>query len=140
MLAPVEDGLFGFRFWGQDRLASRIVNLFEINNGSRHFGRSAMICFLVGKLPNPVCLCYKLRFFAVRKCAKWSAWRLLQLQGLGFFNEAYCIRQSDELHPYITNILHDHANSSHWKVTELNVTTQLDDKEAKSNCVIYIAR
>jgi hypothetical protein len=33
---------FGFGFGGQDRLASRIVNLFEINNGSRLFGRSAL--------------------------------------------------------------------------------------------------
>lgn len=29
-------------FWRQDRLASRIVNLFEINNGWRLFGRSTL--------------------------------------------------------------------------------------------------
>lgn len=34
----VESRVFEFGFRGQDRLASRIVNLFEINNGPRSFG------------------------------------------------------------------------------------------------------
>jgi hypothetical protein len=38
-LERVESRVFGFGFWRQDRLASRIVNLFEINNGSRRFER-----------------------------------------------------------------------------------------------------